>query len=351
MAVLSLGAVISCGERSGEGPQPQGLVHAGFFSGGGAGFELTLAAAMSQRPENRRRAVGILRAHWSDVRADVARLAGHDSVAKRMAGAYLMANLGSEEDLPALRKFLRDRSTAVLKQALPGVSRLEDRASIPLLREVASSAEYDVLLVVVGFLIEMDPAIGESECRSLAEDDDWARRRAAAQLAAALETQESAAIIASLLDDRVWQVQVDAAEAVGHRGLRSERDRLIELLEHHDWQVRAAAAAALPKVGRHDDVQIIDSVVFGDAEKKVRQAAAGSLAYFSEDQALDVIDRVLADPGQHPKVKRSALSALGQIDADEARARFKRALRSKDHSVSKQAEWVLQREKVNLLGR
>jgi HEAT repeat protein len=264
------------------------------WSGAPTAFELDLHGLLSGHGETRRRAFDRFAAGWADLRMQVADLARSPDRPRRLACAYLLAQLGDLGDLPAMRRLLGDGWDAVRMTVLPGIVRLRDHASLTELASIVEKAAYEELCRLLPAVAQIDAAAGEALCMRLANDERWARRRAAAQCLGTLQTPRSAIRLLGLLADGVWSVQVDAVDSCGHRRLADAREPLRALRTHPEWQVRAAVATALGAIGVSQDLEAVASLATDDANKYVRRAGLAALGGFAGDLPLTLLETAVS---------------------------------------------------------
>ncbi len=309
-------------------------------------FQWNLQGLLSKNSEVRYRAFDMYRRNWSYVREYVSDLANSSEIPERMAGAYLVARLGTEQDLPMLHSFLGDDLFEVRRMAIGGVVRLEDVASVPALVKFLDKAKYEEVRLILNTLNRVDPSSGEEACVQRAADERWAHRRAAAEALGMLDSQSSASLLERLLADPVWLVQMDAAEAVGRRRHKGGHHGLLKLLTSDQWAVRAAAARALGSLGRTEDLDTIKKLTFGDDNKKVRIAAVESLPGFHADQAIGLIKDVLQEETLHYKVHKAAFRSLLRMGAGMPAELFQALLRGDDERLANLARAVLKEQEI-----
>jgi len=320
-------------------------------------FSRLLSGLLSRDRVKRGRAYQELKQTWPKYRPEVAALVKHRMVANRAAGAFLMSRLGSEKDLPVLRKFADDKSVVVRKQALPGLVRLRDRASAGRLKAMIASAKYDEMRTILAALCELAPKEGEAMCLELAKDGSWAKRRAAAQGLAKLTSDTSAAELTRLLDDPTYLVRADAIESVGMRRWKPARDKVLSFAGDDSYWVREQVARALGRFAVIDDVSTLAKLAVDDSEEVVRIAAVEALSNFPDDRVLPVLKWVVAkDIERRAKIKgkgkgkggdrRSAILQVGEMSNEEARTYYLELLRSDDVPtrsdavrIAKQRRW------------
>ncbi len=307
-------------------------------------FDWNLEGLLSTDDNVRRSAFGMYRQNWPDVRQYVADLVDRPEVSERMAGAYLVAQLGTKEDLRLIRRFLDDASFNVRRMAMGGVVRLKDTASVPALVKFLGEAKYEEVRLILRTLNLVDPEAGEDACAQRAADERWAHRRAAAEALGMLDSQSSASLLEGLLEDPVWLVQMDAAEAVGRRRHQGGHSGLRKLLASHQSGVRAAVARALGSLGRANDLDTLRKLAFADREKKVRIAAVEGVSGFPQDQAIRVIKEVLQEKTLHVDVHKAAFHALLRMGAGKPTDLLSEILQGDDERLANLARTVLQEE-------
>ena len=309
-------------------------------------FQWNLEGLLAKDGNVRLRAFEMYSRNWPHVRQYVAELANSSKTPERMAGAYLVARLGTEQDLPLLHSFLADDSFDVRRMAIGGVVRLEDVASIPALVKFLDKAKYDEVRLILSTLNRVDPRSGEKACMQRAADERWAHRRAAAEALGMLDSQSSASLLERLLADPVWLVQMDAAEAVGRRRHQGGHAGLLKLLTSDQWAVRAAVARALGALRRPDDLDTLRKLIFGDDNKKVSIAAVESLPSFPENQAIALIEDVLQEEALHYKVHKAGFRSLLRMGAGDPVERFQVLLRGDDERLANLARAVLKEREI-----
>ncbi len=138
----------------------------------------------------------------------------------RALAAEILAKVGGEEALPALRAALRDPHTDVRARAAAALGRLRDADSLPQLLEAL-------------------------------EDNRWEVRSQAAKALGELENPSALAQLAGALRDPEWWVRANAEEAMRRMGEAGERE-LAAMLYDEDRFARETAAQALQELGVPD---------------------------------------------------------------------------------------------------
>jgi HEAT repeat protein len=331
-ASFALIGLIAAGCNHEEMPPLQQFAasNAEFFSASSPAFELAFAGLLSDNASNRKRAFKLITNNWDAFRIRVSATAKDHNPSRRIACAYLYTFAGNKADLPTLRQLLMDRHPRVWHQALTAIVRLQDLESVPALESRLDGADYEAQRAIIGALCNLAPDIAERHCHAMAIDPLWANRRVATQSIAALQSASSAVLIENLLQDPIWLVVKDAVDTSGARKLNSNRNAVLSLANHKEWQVRAAVANTLASFANPLDGSVVAAIAENDPERYARQAAAKVLVAFTDEATYQAIIRVLKKPDEHAKVKRGALLSAMDLDAPRGLVALQTALKFAD---------------------
>jgi HEAT repeat protein len=142
------------------------------------------------------------------------------------------------------------------------------------------------------------------------DDTEPEIRAAAVRALTTTGAPQTVARIAALLGDTDARVQAAAAHAIAELGVAAGHEHeLIDLLGEDDPALRAAAAQALASADQDKAFEPL-LVALGDRARRVRNAAAATLARFGPDAVTPLAKR-LSDPSKD--VRDAAADALGMI--------------------------------------
>ena len=320
---LLIAGFSGCGDP--VGPPPSGVeVEIGLAVA--QGVERNLTALLSRSAADRRQAFETFKRHWTDVRREVVGMMNSESVSRRLAVAYLLAELGGKDDMSALQACLSDPSSRVRAQAIQGLVRRKDERCVASLVELARSGDYEEHQMVMAALVEIDEVQAIRLVPEFLEHSEWAKRRVAVQTAGSLSDAASAQGIVTALRDPVWMVREDAVVAVLRRNLVAARDEVVRLAGSEDWPIRAAAVRCLGSFGVPEDFATIERLVATDPEKKVRIAAVESLSGYPANDSVPVAVTVLEKPSEDLKVRRAAVRMLAAHGGELGRSKLRSLL-------------------------
>ena len=139
----------------------------------------------------------------------------------------------------------------------------------------------------------------------------------------------------------VARTRETSALALGMLRPREAVDPLVRALRDSESSVRANSAWAL---GRIDDGRALNPLVamLRDADAVVREAAAGAIGRLDSSSVVPALLRV-ARQDESPRVRRTAVWALAQLDEEEATSEGIGAVLSQDRDakVREMAAWAL----------
>ena len=335
--VLGLGAC-----SRGSAPAPAGMGAQSRPDRAAFDFEAALKRLTSDQEGMQRLAFAELRQNWASIRDDVARLGQRKEVAERAAGGYLLYKLADKSDAAAVRAYLRDPETEIRMLAVATVSRLHDGASVPALAENALTARYVECQTIMATMRELAPGAAERVCKELSRSDDWAKRRVAAQTLGTIEKLEDPEVLASLVDDEVWLVRLDAIGAAGSRRVAAARPRLVAGRHDVDPRMRAAIAQALGKLADPGDVAAVAEIAISDADADVRCEAAEALGGFGEEAALPSLEKILSFADEVRNVRRAAAGSVCSFRGERARRVLKALTKDSDSRIREDAAQALE---------
>jgi HEAT repeat protein len=122
-------------------------------------------------------------------------------------------------------------------------------------------------------------------------------------------------------------------------GLAQEaRESLRDLLKEPDRAIRAAAAAALGRVGGADDVPALRELL-KDTDRDVRAAAAAALGRVGGAGDVPALRELLKDPNWD--IRAAAAAALGRVGGEAVVPALRELLKDPNHTVSLSAAQAL----------
>lgn len=139
--------------------------------------------------------------------------------------------------------------------------------------------------------------------------------RSANQLSEPEKDQAVAQIMQSLDANRIDQLRVDAAYALGELNIQSAENALIKLLEDSESEVRMAAVEALSLRGTSSAGQELIRLVRSESDDDVRSAALRNLAKYPGDATVMVLAEILEEP--KPALQYVACKSLAKVTNQE----------------------------------
>jgi len=176
----------------------------------------------------------------------------------------------------------------------------------------------------------------ETTARTLLDDDDASVRAAAYAALARLGRLDDRALDAALADPEPF-VRRRACELAATTPREVGVD-VIPLLDDPDPSVVETAAWALGEQGRRDAVAALSGVATTHDDPLCREAAVAALGAIGDPAGLPAI---LAGTADRPAVRRRAVLALAPFDGPEVDAALRRALDDRDWQVRQAAEDLL----------
>ncbi len=240
--------------------------------------DLVIAMLGKVRGEPADQLVELLRTHG--VLHEATRQTRNILPSRRVRGLYLIGCCRDVDSLDVAVGALEDRSRRVRRQAVRTVGQIGDpRAAGPLLHSLRREGVH--LGDAAEALVEMGYGISDALLEALATGHPRAR--------------------------------TVAAHLCGIGGVRAAAPVLVTQLESHDDPtVAAAAATALGKVGRVQDVGALAAAALHFFPFQVRHAAIEALGELGVDAAVPVLTRHLTDPSsQIAEAAADSLIALG----------------------------------------
>lgn len=152
-------------------------------------------------------------------------------------------------------------------------------------------------------------------------------------------SEESVEILAGLLEDESHPVRFKAAEKLAEFGKLS-LERLIEIMDTAEGEVRRYATFALKKIG---DPGVVDHFIeaLEDEDWGVRKFAARSLGELGDKRAVEPLIGALED--EDWGVKLAAVRSLGDLRDPRAIEPIKKARRKGDKDFKKAANKSLKK--------
>lgn len=225
--------------------------------------------------------------------------------------------LGGDAVVSVLSESLNDKDPRVVEEAVRGLGRLQVKASVPALQQLAAGAAAGNLTQAV---IEALGEIGDQRAASTLEQAVQSHDRfievQAAYALARLGRKEMLARLAGQLknDPGAEKVGLLAAYYLAKLDRAAGLDHLEKLLRRTDGGYAAMAAEALGKSGNPRAVLVlVESSRSGDPALRI--SAARALGRLGGARALSALRRLQGDP--NPGVRSassSSLEALGELD-------------------------------------
>jgi HEAT repeat protein len=259
----------------------------------------------------------------------LSRVLGGRSVDGRVQAARALGQTGDADALVPLLSALAVRSAPVRAAALEALAALGDPRAVPAIRAgVAAGRLPPAHARAVATALERRaetraPTPDIADLCLLADDPDPARQVAALEALGRSGAPEAIAAVEAALGDRTMQVRMAAIEARRAQGGEGLVRALLPRLADQRAGVRRQAAEALGALPtRPADAKATRGLrrALGDANARVRAAAARALARLAASEADADLRRLLgdADPEVQEAARsaRRALSALGSVDPE-----------------------------------
>ncbi len=216
-----------------------------------------------------------------------------------LAAAYALARIGKPA-LPSLLKQMIGRKKNIYAELA--------------LKEMGTEAQE----ILIGLLKHSDPRIKKTAAKVLdilewePDDDDagaayWIAKQNWDK-GAELGEKAVQPLLDILNDSELWN-RMEAAKRLGKIGDKKAVDSLILLLSDKYWNVRAAAAEALVKLGRDAVEALINAMLTG--HKDIFDVISNILGEIGDPRAIQPLQYLLRD--QRPFVREAAASALKKL--------------------------------------
>ncbi len=173
--------------------------------------------------------------------------------------------------------------------------------------------------------------------------DEWPDMRAAALAAAAAIDRDSfIAVLSGMEVDRHWQVRAALAGTLGEFPADLAAERLRSMLQDEDKRVIPAVLTSLARL-KVNDLRTLLLQRLDDPDFVVRAAAARELGKLRPEGGADALRQAYksATADAAYAARASALEALAEYGATEARSTLEQALEDKDWAVRVRAEELL----------
>ncbi|HIE44051.1 MAG TPA: HEAT repeat domain-containing protein [Candidatus Omnitrophica bacterium] len=148
------------------------------------------------------------------------------------------------------------------------------------------------------------------ELKENLKDEDYSKRRYAAEELGRLQAKEAVPELIQLLKDSNWDVRKAGASALGNIGEKEAVPALLPLLKDPDWFVREAVAIALGRLGDKSAVPALQESLKDEvySVKKAADAALQSLGAEIEKVPIQVEQKALEKrPEQKIEEKRDTV--------------------------------------------
>jgi HEAT repeat protein len=276
---------------------------------GDRGVDVVLDASRGSDAQIRRRAVqAMARSSRFDTANAFTRFADDEDRWVRLATASILGALGDATAVPALKELLDDPEADVRIEAAQSLARLGSAAGTELVERLKNS-ESDRALAL-RLLARVDPA------QHLAALLDHLRQPATegelddvAALLAACEPDDVVPALAKACTDESPHLRASAALLLGRLNAREYAETLISLLRDPSWDVQAAAATALARVGTRHAVPALRAL----AERLTRRGADARSRPAREACAIALSE--LGDPDSAVPLCLLELGERKRIDA------------------------------------
>jgi HEAT repeat protein len=264
-----------------------------------------------------------------------------DDIETRGAAIAVLGRLGYRRATAPLAKVL-ETDPLLRIEAANALARIGDEAALDSLLNLIGDADGAVRQAVVGALNSIGSSRMEQLIKPLLRDERPLVRESAAKIAGYFGYEDCADLLIECCNDADERVRKAAVEHLPYL----EDDRVAAILKaklkEDTPKVRAAAAAALGKVGEESNLR----ASLKDQDPWVRYFAAQSLGRLGSVESVPALAEVVnTDSFNHVKI--AALEALGKIGGHEAVTAISSELRSGDKDVARVAAQALQEVTTN----
>jgi len=158
-------------------------------------------------------------------------------------------------------------------------------------RDVRATALYALATVPVPDAVDL--------CINALDDTDFFVRTTAATLLGDLgDSSVTKLLVTRLQEDVDWHVRFRAAESLEQLEAESALDALVEGLEDPMKEVRLACVSAVMELGPASAVERLSYMVLNDKEWEVKVQAARALGASRSESALPAVRKALEDPNE-----------------------------------------------------
>lgn len=241
-----------------------------------------------------------------------------------------------------LGKAWKDLSPYAQSEAARVLGEVNDRAAIPVLREMLTASDWGVRQKACEALA----AYGKKAIETLSEglfSTEASVRGLCANALGKIGDPQVFALIQDLLNDTDISVREEAVHALPRLHPKEGYRRLIPIIQQdQDWKVRSAAAYELGSARNFPEAEIVLIHALADDALLVRANAAAALGRLHSAPAFDKLGALLQDP--EAGVRANAATSLGQMGDLRARTLLARQLENEHNpAVRRSIEIALRR--------
>jgi cyclophilin family peptidyl-prolyl cis-trans isomerase len=270
-------------------------------------------------------------------------LAGPDA-GVRAAAARALAQIDHPDAAPALARVAREEAGEPARQALYGLWRRRDPATLDAVLARTSDADAELRRAAAYCLMRMagPPSVGATPVpggtelsaaqraaaaaalRRLSADGDDGIRELAARGLGGPDLPGAGELLAGMLADPSWRVRVNVLRSLAGRGGKVPAATIAPCLDHGNPNVRLAALGALAAAPADAAVEARVEELLRAPEASFRAAAAAVLVAWRGDAALPLLQGMAGD--SDPRLRAAAAGLLAAVPGPEAEATLRRML-------------------------
>ncbi len=166
----------------------------------------------------------------------------------RITAAQVLGMLGEEGMADFIKNELSTESTDIMQHGLIALATMGDESALPMIRESACSAAWDVRLAALEALFIMGKSDDMNVLKQAIESDDPFVRARAAYIMKKFPLPEKVHLLEKAARDEYVNVSLAALEALGQYRMRKHKRLFAELMDAGNATVRIAAATAYMQV-------------------------------------------------------------------------------------------------------
>jgi HEAT repeat protein len=268
----------------------------------------------------------------------------HQDFEVRKRAVKALGGLRSEQAVPALLKGLKDQDSMVRRTAVEALGKLKSEQAVPALLKGLKDQNSQVRLSAVEALGRLRSEQAIPALLNALEEQDFQVRLSAAEALGNLKSEQAIPALLKALEHQThFEVRGKAAEALGKLKSKQAIPALLKALEAQDPMVVWEAARTLEDLNSEEAALAMSKALEYDTSYRrnsyVRGKAAEALGNLNSEEAIPTLLKALED--KHDVVRGKAAEALGNLNSEEAIPALLKALEDKHDVVRRAASEAL----------